>query len=574
MTDSFPEKLGKYKIIEEVGRGGFAAVYKAVDTTLERTVALKVLAPHLLWDPTFVQRFQREAKVAANLDHPHIVTIYEVGQIEEVYFIAMQFLQGRTLSQILEAEGPLPVSQVQAIIEQIASALDYAHARGFVHRDVKPSNVIVTDDGRAILTDFGLVKAGEGTLLTTTGMIFGSLKYMSPEQAEGKEVDEQSDVYSLGITLFEMLTGRVPYEADTPIVVVVKHLTEPTPRPSEWNPSIPEPVELVILKALAKNPADRFQSAGEMARALTAAVEMKAKPKVEREEKPAVAKKPEPVHPSHHMPPHDTMPEAVPSTVMERLQPFEPEMILIPAGEFLMGSDPTNDKYAEDREQPQYTLYLPDYYLAKTPVTNTQYAAFVQATGYEQPEHWVGSELPRGKEDHPVVNVSWNDAAAYCGWLSEVTSKSYILPSEAEWEKGARGSDGRIYPWGNQWGAERCNSKEGGKEDTTPVGAYPKGVSPYGLLDMAGNVWEWTRSLRGRTRWEPGFKSPYNPEEGWENLEASDFVVVRGGAFNGSRRVVRCAYRLRYLPLSFYWNIGFRVVAPPGSSLDSGTSAL
>jgi formylglycine-generating enzyme required for sulfatase activity/predicted Ser/Thr protein kinase len=572
MTDSIPEKLGKYWIIEEEGRGGFAVVYKAVDTTLDRTVALKVLAPHLLWDPTFVQRFQREARVAANLDHPNIVTIYEVSQIEEVYFIAMQFLRGRTLSQILEAEGPLSVPWVQAIIEQIASALDYAHARGFIHRDIKPSNVIVADDGRATLTDFGLAKAGEGTQLTTAGTIFGSLEYMSPEQAQGKEVDERSDVYSLGITLFEMLVGRVPYKADLAIAVVIKHLTAPLPRPSEWNPIIPEPVERVILKALAKNPADRFQSAGEMAQALTAAAETKAEPEVERGKKPAVVKKPEPVRPFRHAPPHGIMPEVMPSTVMERLQPFEPEMILIPAGEFLMGSDPTKDKYAEEREQPQYTLYLPDYYLAKTPLTNTQYAAFVQATGYEQPELWKGGKPPRGKEDHPVVNVSWNDAAAYCAWLSEVTGKSYFLPSEAEWEKGARGSDGRIYPWGNQWDAERCNSKAGGQGVTTPVGAYPQGASPYGLLDMAGNVWEWTRSLQGQTQWEPGFEHPYNLEDGWDNLKDSDFVVLRGGAFNGSRRLVRCAYRLRYLPLRFYWNIGFRVVVPPSSPLAPSTS--
>jgi len=199
MTDSFPEKLGKYKIIAEVGQGDFAAVYKAVDTTLDRTVALKVLAPHLLWDYTFVQRFQREARVAANLDHPSIVTIYEVSQIEGVYLIAMQFLEGRTLSQILQVEGPWPVAQVQAIIEQIASALDYAHTRGFVHRDIKPSNVIVADDGRATLTDFGLVKAGEGTKLSTTGVVFGTPEYMSPEQAEGEELDARSDIYSLAV---------------------------------------------------------------------------------------------------------------------------------------------------------------------------------------------------------------------------------------------------------------------------------------------------------------------------------------------------------------------------------------
>jgi formylglycine-generating enzyme required for sulfatase activity len=186
------------------------------------------------------------------------------------------------------------------------------------------------------------------------------------------------------------------------------------------------------------------------------------------------------------------------SEVLKVLTPpeFEPEMVLIPAGEFLMGSDPSVDKDARDNEQPQHTLSLPDYYLAKTPVTNAQYAAFVQATTYHrQPGGWEHGKPPKGREDHPVVNVTWHDAVTYCRWLSEVTGRPYRLPSEAEWEKGARGSDGRIYPWGNQWDAKRCNTRESGKRDTTPVGAFPEGASPYGLLDMAGNVWEWTRSV-------------------------------------------------------------------------------
>jgi len=283
MTDSLPEKLGKYKIIAEAGRGNFAAVYKAVDTTLDRTVALKVLAPHLLWDYPLVQRFQREVRVAANLDHPNIVTIYEVSQIEGVYFIAMQFLEGRTLSRILETEGPLPVSQAQAIVEQVASALDYARARGFVHRDVKPSNVIVAEDGRATLADFGLVKAGEGTKLSTTGVVFGTPEYMSPEQAQGEKVDQRSDIYSLGIMLFEMLTGQVPFEADTPLEVPIKHLTAALPLPREVNPDIPEPMEQVILKAMAKAPEDRYQWVSEMAEALRRAVEGEAEERVEEQ---------------------------------------------------------------------------------------------------------------------------------------------------------------------------------------------------------------------------------------------------------------------------------------------------
>jgi Tol biopolymer transport system component/predicted Ser/Thr protein kinase len=272
MTDSVPEKLGKYEIIEEVGRGGFAAVYKAMDTTLDRTVALKVLAPHLLWDPTFVQRFQREAKVAANLDRSNIVTIYEVSQIEGVYFIAMQFLEGRTLGQILEAEGPWPVSRVQAVIEQVASALDYAHARGFVHRDIKPSNIMVASDGKVTLTDFGLVKAGEGTKLSTTGVVFGTPEYMSPEQAEGKELDARSDVYSLGVVVYEMLTGKVPFGGMAPLSIMRGHADKPPPRPAEINPDVSPAVEAVLLKALAKKREERYQSAGKMAVALQQAV--------------------------------------------------------------------------------------------------------------------------------------------------------------------------------------------------------------------------------------------------------------------------------------------------------------
>jgi formylglycine-generating enzyme required for sulfatase activity len=249
--------------------------------------------------------------------------------------------------------------------------------------------------------------------------------------------------------------------------------------------------------------------------------------------------------------------ETVHPDVLERVKPIEPEMVLIPASEFLMGSDPRVDKDVQDDEQPQHTLYLPGYYLAKTPLTNAQYAAFVQATGHQQPEHWKDRKPPSGKEDHPVVHVSWHDAVAYCNWLAKVTGKPYRLPSEAEWEKGARGRDGRIYPWGNRWDAERCNSAEGGKDDTTPVGAYPQGASPYGLLDMAGNVWEWTRSVD---------KSyPYDPDDGREDLEAEGGRVLRGGSWLDAQVFARCVERYRHFPDFSYSNFGFRLVSPVGS---------
>jgi formylglycine-generating enzyme required for sulfatase activity len=246
----------------------------------------------------------------------------------------------------------------------------------------------------------------------------------------------------------------------------------------------------------------------------------------------------------------------------KRQLPFEPELILIPAGEFLMGSDPEKDKNADEDEQPRHTLYLPGYYLAKTPVTNAQYAAFVKATDRERPKDWEGGILPEGKEDHPVVEVTWHDAVAYCNWLAEVTGKAYRLPSEAEWEKGARGTDGRVYPWGNEWDPKRYNSEEGGPGDTTPVDAYPEGASPYGLLDMAGNVWEWTRSLWGKEWGKPDFKYPYKPDDGRENLEAGSDVmrVLRGGSWFYDQRYARCASRYRSIPGGFGNLVGFRVV--------------
>ena len=214
------------------------------------------------------------------------------------------------------------------------------------------------------------------------------------------------------------------------------------------------------------------------------------------------------------------------------------ELIRIPAGEFLMGSDPAQDEDAQDDEQPQHRVYVPEYSIGKYPVTNEQYAAFVKATGYEASGHWGKGEIPSGKENHPEVYVFWDDAVAYCQWLSEATGQNLRLPTEAEWEKAARGTDGRIYPWGNEWDPTRLNSLEGGPEDTMPVGHYsPGGDSPYGVADMAGNVWEWcTDGNNDRAR------------------------VLRGGAFNSNASWVRCATRSGDIRLIWYRYYGLRVV--------------
>jgi len=628
MTDSVPEKLGKYRIIEEVGRGSFAAVYKAVDTTLERTVALKVLAPHLLWDPAFVQRFQREAKVVANLYHPNIVTIYEVSQVEGVYFIAMQFLEGRTLSRVLEAVGPLPISAVQVILEQIATALDYAHARGFVHRDIKPSNIIVADDGRVTLTDFGLVKAGEGTQLTASGVVFGTPEYMSPEQAEGKALDARSDIYSLGVVLYEMLAGRAPFVADTTPAVMYKRVHEPPPL-EELPSDLSQGVAAVVEKALAKKREERYQSAEEMAGALAAAVEAKAEPKVGRKEK-LVARGSLPIwgwgsialvaalvigvaiflaiqgceptampmpaaQPATRtatvtataipMPPTDTptstsTPTKTPTLVPPTATPVvptptptplpptntptnaptntpvpvsptdtptpsaTPDMVYVPAGEFIMGS------HQRSNEQPVHAVYLDAFYIDKTEATNAQYRACVEAGLCRAPTICDWGEPTYedpSKIDHPVVCVSWNDAKAYCEWAGK------RLPTEAEWEKAARGTDGRTYPWGEGIDCDRAQYSGCGGQ-TVPVGSKPKGGSPYGALDMAGNVWEWVADW-----YDSGYYSR-SPERNPLGPDSGELRVLRGGSWVYIPTSVRCAIRDWYIPDKRSSGVGFRCV--------------
>lgn len=246
--------------------------------------------------------------------------------------------------------------------------------------------------------------------------------------------------------------------------------------------------------------------------------------------------------------------------------PYEPEMVLIPEGEFLMGSDPARDADAQMEEQPQHRLYLSTYAISRTPITNAQYALFLRATHYRPPAHWRFlrwriQRFPRHQEDYPVTNVSWYDAVAYCEWLSRVSGKRYRLPSEAEWEKAARGTDGRVFPWGDTWDRTRCNihSQE---EHTTPVTAYPQGASPYGVLDMVGNVWEWTRSLWGERLRTPTFGYPYDPQDGRENQAAPDFVrrVLRGVSFYNDYPMARCAARYRYSPHNYFDSVGFRVV--------------
>jgi serine/threonine protein kinase len=265
--------IGNYQIMEELGRGGMAVVYRAYQQSLNRYVAIKVLPPQFAFDQEFVERFQREAKAAAGLRHPNIVVIHDVGQEEGIYYIVMEYLEGRTLKQVIEQGGPLPPKQVGRILEQVAAALDYAHKRGFIHRDVKPANIFVGEGDRVTLTDFGIAKAGAETQhLTRTGMLMGTPEYMSPEQAAGGMVDHRTDLYALGVVLYQMLVGRVPFRGTTPHAVLHAVIYEPPPPPRQINPNLPPVIEAVIMKAVAKRPEQRFQRGAEMVAALRTAL--------------------------------------------------------------------------------------------------------------------------------------------------------------------------------------------------------------------------------------------------------------------------------------------------------------
>jgi len=276
------EKIGVYEIIQEIGRGGMGIVYKAHDPRLKRTVALKMLPPELTFDRSFVERFLAEARSAAALEHPNVVTIHGADEDQGRYFFVMQYIDGCSLADLLERRGLLDLDEALPILEQVAAALDYAHDHGFIHRDVKPANILLSADGRggwnAKVTDFGIARAVEGTRLTATGAMVGTPEYMSPEQAQGQPVDRRSDIYSLGIVAYEMLTGRPPFRAErdteSAISVVLKHVQEVPAEPLMYNPALPPHVNYAIMKALQKTPSERFATARDFVRALAGEVQV------------------------------------------------------------------------------------------------------------------------------------------------------------------------------------------------------------------------------------------------------------------------------------------------------------
>jgi len=515
----FPVRLGRYQLEALIGSGAYAHVYRATDTILPRTVALKVLKPSLLADEEAFARFLDEAKAAAGLFHPAIATVLDLGQVDGNYFLAMRYVDGTTLDQLIELRGGLPWAEALRIAEQIAAALDFAHSRGLVHRDVKPQNIMVSVDEGAVLTDFGLVRALEsGGLTSLTGAIIGTPQYIPPEVWRRSMATPAADQYALACVLVEMLSGKVLFSGPTPWAIMAAHASVLN-LPDGWPPGAPPALTGALKKALDQEPSARFENCAQFIAGLQTVAPPAAIPQ---------------------------MTVSNPNEIAITLAPgVEMVFVHVPAGEFWMGAE-ADDPQASTDELPPHPLTLSEYWIGKYPVTQRQFRAYLEASA--RPGRW---KVETGKEEHPVVHVNWPDALAFCRWASQVSGAAIRLPSEAEWEKAARSSDRRMYPWGNQPPTQNLANSGRIFPGVTPVGYFsPQGDSPYGCADMCGNVWEWVSSLYA------GY--PYKPQDGREDLAIPGSRVLRGGSMLESGGSQRLVYRNRLNPVIRFNINGFR----------------
>lgn len=625
--------IGNYEILSPFGEGGMGELYLGRHTRLmAREVIIKTIRTED-FSPRQVEhlreRLEREAFVQSQLDHPNIVRVYDFIASGDTTCIVMEYVPGRDLRKMITREtGPIPDYRALKLFKQVLAAIDYAHNfiyldksgarhQGIIHRDLKPANILVTPDDVVKVTDFGIVKVRGVKGGTQMGFNPGTPEYMSPEQARGRELDHRSDIYALGVVLYEMLTGRVPFEGDgsgtSDYEIRRGHIEMAVPAMSEFYPGISPELEKVVLKSLEKNPDDRFQTSRQFLELLeeyeltgtakvtgrmlgarqtllaegrgTARQSLADAPTVgigntvvtdtsrssgsaprlnnnvgkssspnsagaDAYSRPKVVR--QPVEQKSKMPliigGAITMllaigisawlltrsPKLPTSTLPSGGASSSPDMISIAGGSFQMGRDDGNEY-----EKPAHEVTVSPFLIDKYEVTNEQYSQFVRQTRHQAPSHWPNGQYEIGKATKPVGFVSWYDAKDYCEWAGK------RLPSEEEWEFAARGKDGRIYPYGNQWKPRFSNAREVGLNEPQSVGSYPDGASPFGVLDMAGNVAEWTG-----TDYIPYPKSNAQPQEGNK--------IIRGGGFRVPAQEQTATDRFFDRPNVMYDFIGFR----------------
>jgi eukaryotic-like serine/threonine-protein kinase len=620
--------IGNYEVISQFGEGGMGELYFGRHTRLAREVIIKTIRTED-FSPRQVEhlrdRLEREAFIQSQLDHPNIVRVYDFLASGDTTCIVMEYVPGRDLRRMISHEtGPVPASRAIRLFKQVLAAVGYAHHfiyqdksgerhQGIIHRDLKPANILVTPEDVVKVTDFGIVKVRGVKGGTQMGFNPGTPEYMSPEQARGRELDSRSDIYSLGVVFYEMLTGHVPFEDDgsgasSDYEIRRGHIELPVPSFSKYYPGISSELEKITFKALEKNPDERYQTATQFLEILEefeqtgfariigrtlggrqtvmtsdrttgrqklteaqAAVgaetvitdpnqpltnstsynnyPKKPAPFTEPKRGEVILNMPAPPKPkallmvgialvalltigvaywliTRPAPPVDTDPNP----------PIPSGMISIPGGEFKMGRDDGNDF-----EKPAHTVRVETFYIDATEVTNEQYKQFIDAQRRQPPKHWRDGRYADGEAPLPVVNVSWYDADAYAKWAGK------RLPTEAEWEYAARGADGRLYPYGNEWKSQFSSAAPSPNQpgELRAVGSYPNGASPFGVLDMAGNVAEWTAN-----DYKPYLGSRARPQEGQK--------VVRGGSFTNPPEQQTATDRYFNFPSRTFEYIGFR----------------
>lgn len=517
--------IGVYRIESVLGEGGMGVVYLARDLALGRNVALKCLHTNLTGDPEIRRRFVREARVLRTWSHPGAVSIYDFIEHEHVLAIVMELVEGQNLAQHLARwRGRMPWPEVRSIVADVLDAMDDAHKNGVVHRDLKPDNILVKMDGgrlRPKIADFGIAKVVEGTTYTVSGALLGTCRYMAPEQVKTPSLaDHRSDIYSLGVTLYELVTGSPPFDGSH-FHVMMAHVQNAPKPPSRLRKDVPSALERLILDALAKDPSKRPDSCAAFRERLLEAI-----------------------------PDAATEAQASSQPLPSHLREGAHEMVLVPRGAFQMGSS-------------RREVHIDDVYVDKTPVTNAEFAVFLEATSYKPTDpgaarflsHWRKGQIQRGEENHPVVYVSWFDARAYASWAGR------RLPTEAEWEKAARGTDGRRYPWGRTEPHHNHANFGRAKDKTTAVGSFPDGASPYGILDLAGNVWEWCEDGFDEEFYENG--PSVNPKLALPKGASKPRYVMRGGSFMYDARALRTYARMPFEPHYRFAEGGFRCAKGP-----------
>ena len=627
--------VGKFEILKEVGRGGYGIVYKAHDQALNRTVALKILHPVLLIDDNFVSNFKTEAQIAAKLNHPNLVQIYEFGKEDGKIYFVMSYMAGGSLKYLLIKKGALPNEQAMKILGQIGAGLAYAHHQSIVHRDLKPANILFDDMGNVHISDMGLAKIihKDGSIsMSGSAGIGGTPSYMAPEIWQSKETTPATDIYGLACIFVEMISGKVLFSGESIPEIMLKHfepLKLPTGVPTEW--------AAILKKALEKDPEDRYQNVEEFVSEMQNA-----------QLNPAETAKPEPIKQSQRLvnshssekhfvlksngqdqsqnfenlpddlihistarksffyvifillmtaamfgfyqlgrnaqmpipvnPPPKFIEIVVTSTDLPT-EPAEPtstatptptetptptatakptlgasmlrekdgaEMIYIPEGSFEMGNNS-----GLDNERPLREVTLDGYWIDKFEVTNGLYQKCVAEGVCKEPSQFDSTSRASyydnpAYNNYPVIFVDWNQAKTFCQWAGA------DLPSEAQWEKAARGTNGSEFPWGNaRPNRPNGNFVDPNMRDTNEVGIYPDGASFYGVMDMAGNVWEWVDD----------WYNLYDPNEtdNPQAPETGDYRIRRGGGWYSESSQLRLAYRSNYaLPEAVDRGVGFR----------------